>query len=147
MRTVAVALAVLLAACSNPDLPEGWEGATTLEVTQPACDGRSPTGALGQVQASAFAGGIDVLYRAAPFRCEQEVQAFVREREGAYEVLFQPKDLDPSSVVRCDCLYDLQASFEASAGAHTVTVWRRGDRYGGGEANPMQVGSAAVTVP
>lgn len=145
MRTPALALAVLLAGC-GPDLPAGWERARSLELEQSECRGPSYH-QQSEVQASARAGGIEVRYLRASFRCEQQVEAFLRVGEGGYEVLFQPEDLDPKSVFRCNCAYDLQASFEAPAGTHAVTVWHRGDRYGDGEAKLFQVVSTSVTVP
>jgi hypothetical protein len=92
-------------------------------------------------------GQIEVAYHHAHFRCEQTVEAFVRLGSNATDFLVQPADMNPSNVAACDCLYEITMAADVSAGATTVTVYRRWDHLGGNPSDPVQVGTASVTVP
>ena len=141
--------ALALASCGGgADLPKGWEGARSLPITQPTCSDGTGLGLESTVIATGHAGGIDVLYQRATFRCDQKVQAFLREKDGAFDVLFQPLLMNPSTVARCDCAYNLETSFGAPSGEHKVTVWKRWDAYGQASApEPIADGSALAKVP
>ena len=109
---------VLVLAC-GPDLPAGWEDASPVEgFTQSECagDALSDTGQQDVPGATATGGSVDVSVTAAQFRCSQAVEGFWRADGDALFVLVQPTDMHPSSVAKCDCLYDLQLTFPGSPG-------------------------------
>ncbi len=151
-RSALLHLTVLVAAgCtdsdsgSNADLPAGWEGAKRIaDFTQLDCDDERD-----EVEASitveGVAGGIELDYDHARFRCSQDVEGFARRSDGQVDILIQPVDMNPSSVAKCDCSYDIVAKLAAVAGEHTVTVYRRQDNIGG-ENDPVEVGSVDVVV-
>jgi hypothetical protein len=92
------------------------------------------------------ASGIEFAYDHAPFRCAQDVEGFARRSNGQLDILIQPIDMNPSSVAKCDCKYDIAAKLAAAVGEHTVTIYRRGDNIGGA-SEPVKVDSADVLVP
>ncbi|HCF61207.1 MAG TPA: hypothetical protein DFS52_24820 [Myxococcales bacterium] len=142
----ALAFAVAAAGCSGADLPKGWEDAERVSLNQGECEGNPYEGEQSSVQVSAFSKGIDVACRKAHFRCEQEVEAFVRESDGRIDLLFQPVDMDPGTVAKCDCLYDLTVALEKDPGSYEVRVFRRWDNLN--EPNePVKIGSGSVAVP
>jgi hypothetical protein len=146
-RTKAIALvaAVLAGGCSGPDLPAGWEKAEKIELAQGECLGTSYEASEESIEATPRAGGV-VVSAWARFRCDQEAEGYVKTDGERIDLLFQPKDMDPSTVAKCDCLYELTASLGAASGAHTVTVWRRWDNLNKPN-DPLQIGEASVTVP
>lgn len=90
------------------DLPEGWEDALVVEdFTQGQCQG-DPYGDYDET-VTAEVQGADLAFdwRQAPFRCEQDVEGFYRTEGDRLQVLVQPRDMHPTSVAKCDCLYDL----------------------------------------
>ncbi len=91
-------------------------------------------------------GLVRVAYRDAHFRCEQRVAAHASVHGNAIDVVVQPADMNPRTVAKCDCLYDI--TFEVPRLVPTtyeVTVARRWDeRHGAGEA--VRIGSASVVV-
>jgi hypothetical protein len=151
--SITLCLALLVAAgCTdsdsgaNADLPSGWEGAKKIaDFTQMECDGGSDESEE-SIAVEGVAGGIELAYDHARFRCSQDVEGFARRSEGQLDILIQPVDMNPSSVAKCDCTYDIVAKVAAAAGEHTVTVYRRPDNIGG-EHDPVKVDSADVVVP
>jgi hypothetical protein len=85
-------------------------------------------------------------YKHAPFRCSQDVDGYLRRSEGKLDILVQPVDMDPDSVAKCDCLYDITADIEAQPGSYTVTAYRRGDNWAGGN-EVVKAGSDRAKVP
>lgn len=148
----ALALAALLGAgCSEaldaPDLPQGWSGAARIaELTQSKCQGDAYSGLAETVAARAEDGAVAIDYGHAHFRCAQDVEGFVRRGDGALDVLVQPIDMDPSTVARCDCLYDVTMRLPVASGAYVVTVYRRWDSLNDNDT-PKRVGEASVSVP
>ena len=147
--TLAVAAALALAGCSS-DLPEGWEDADSLSVVQGTCN--APHGNLLElVEAEGRPGELRVTYMNAPFRCEQKVTAYMKRDGALIDVLFQPEEMDPSSVARCDCAYTLESTFDAPEGGVTLTVYRRGDAYGTDtdpkDVAPVKVQTVVAEVP
>jgi hypothetical protein len=66
-------------------------------------------------------------YTDAHFRCQQSVEGFYKDKDGKLDVLVQPVDMHPSSVTRCDCLYDINVVVEGlGSGTRTVTLFRLG---------------------
>jgi hypothetical protein len=63
------------------------------------------------------------------------------------DFLVEPTDMNPSKVTRCDCLYEITMTADASAGPTTITVYRRWDHVGGNPIDPVEVGTASVAVP
>jgi hypothetical protein len=61
-------------------------------------------------------------------------------------VLVQPVEMHPSSVTRCDCLYDISVAIEdIRAGSRTVTLFRRWDDHN--EPNdPVTIDSKSIVV-
>lgn len=138
-RLVPVALA--LAAC-GPDLPAGWEGAERVDaLTQAECSGSPYEGYDERLEVSS---PTRFRYRQAPFRCEQEVEAYYQTDGNAVEVLVQPVDMHPGVVAACDCLYDIDFGLVPPVGDDTLTLYRRWD--GLNESNALvKVGEVSFT--
>lgn len=141
-------MALSLAACADSaDLPEGWEAAERVEgLKQAPCAGS----ALGRdtpeaLQANAAASGIAVSYDHAHFRCEQDVEAFVRRASGALDLLVQPIDMDPSAVAGCDCLYDVSMQVPVARGDYRLKLYRRWDNINHPN-EPVKIGETDVSV-
>ena len=143
-------LIATVSACSKPDLPAGWEDAQPLKsFTQATCSGSAvdPNAPAESIDVSASSNAVRVAYHAAQFRCAQSVEGFVRKSATHLDFLVQPVDMNPSTVAGCDCLYEISMAVTASPGPTQVTVYRRWDHHGGNPPDPMQVGTASVTVP
>jgi hypothetical protein len=132
---------LLLAACA--DLPEGWEDAQPIaDLEQAACEsGAYDTGVVSEVTATATDGSVDVTATEVQFRCSQAVEGFWRASGEGADVLLQAVVMNPSSVAKCDCLYDF--AMVVPTGASAVTVYARGDHQSGRD-EPSEVGTAAV---
>jgi hypothetical protein len=132
----------LLVACV--DLPAGWEDAEPIaDFTQTECAGDAyDTGVTPEVAATAATDGVDVAATQVAFRCAQDVEGFWRASGDAADVLLQPVDMNPTSVAKCDCLYDF--AMLVPTDASNVTVYSRGDHKSGRDDEPAEVGSADV---
>lgn len=148
-------LALLLAcACGGEaaptetaDLPAGWESATRVAgLVQSECGGSPYETHDERVAFEAGEGSIGITYSEAHFRCSQDVEAFLRDAGEELSVLVQPRDMDPESVARCDCLYEITMQLEpVTAGEHAVTLYRRWDNLN--EPNePAEIGGQTVLV-
>jgi hypothetical protein len=138
---------VLICGCNSSDLPSGWGNARKIaNFTQMECSGSPFDGPAESIKAQGRAGAIDIDYQHAPFRCAQDVEGFVRRSPGHVDILVQPVDMDPRSVAKCDCLYDIVATVSAEAGEQAVTVYRRSDNINS-DNDPVSVGSMDVVVP
>lgn len=120
---------LLLSAC-GADLPAEWstyEPVTSL--TQSECDGNPYEDFDEHVEGDLGASPLEVGIREGHFRCEQEVEGFYRIVEGDIEVLVQPRDMDPSMVAACDCLYDIDmtVALDVDLAPGAVRVYRRWD--------------------
>lgn len=150
MRNMMVGVGVLLAVgCGGADLPEGWEDAEAIEgLTQTECLASAYDEAVKEtLAATPERGAVHVGYGAAHFRCDQEVEGFVRRSGGKVDVLVQPVDMDPGAVAGCDCRYDIGMTIKGlSKGAVAVELYRRWDNLN--EPNdPVKIGSADVEIP
>jgi hypothetical protein len=147
-----VGAALMLAACSSTeatapagDLPAGWTGAQRLtDFHQAECNG-TPYGDAGaalreRIEATASARSVLVTYYGAHFRCAQDVEGFVRTSGTALDVLVQPVDMNPVSIARCDCLYQITLSVPATEGPHQLSLYRRWDHKSGSD-EPTRIGS------
>ena len=148
MRCVVIWIA-LLAACAQ--LPAGWNDAAVAEnVTQSECKARvseaAPGGNEELAVRQAGPGRLRIDYRNAHFRCAQTVTGYVRVSGSTVEVLVQPADMNPSSVAKCDCLYDVSLEVpRLGAGTYDVTLLRRWDnRHNVKE--PVRIGSERLTI-
>lgn len=136
-----------------PDLPDDWQGATHVDrLTQSAC-GSDPTQGLPEaINLSTDAGTIEVAYAHAPFRCTQDVEAYLRKQQDTLDVLVQPVNLNPPVIARCSCQYDLSLVLPAlkrehlAAGHYQVNVFRRADHIGDESSEPVAVGTGTVDV-
>ncbi|MDF1561529.1 MAG: hypothetical protein P1V51_00720 [Deltaproteobacteria bacterium] len=136
-----------LPACGG-SLPSGWEEATRIDgLVQAECAGDPYQGTHDErLEAAVGGGGIQVEYKEAHFRCEQEVEAFERRAGQSIDLLVQPRDLTPKAVAGCDCLYDISFSLVDVAGETTLTLYRRWDDLNDPN-EPVLIGSATLTVP
>lgn len=141
--------ALLLVGCGGADLPEGWEDAEAIEgLTQSECNASAYDETVKEaLVATPERGAVHVEYRAAHFRCAQEVEGFVRMAGGKVDVLVQPVDMDPSGVAGCDCRYDVGMKIKGlSKRVVGVELYRRWDNHN--EPNdPVKIGSAEVQIP
>src|ERR1019366_6865324 len=149
VRCSSLALSLLACSGSKPDLPAGWEGAHAVtSFTQAACGGSAdaPDAPSESIVASATPGSVRVAYHAAHFRCDQSVEGFARTSPGGIDFLVQPTDMNPAHVAGCDCLYEVTLASSRPPGPTTVPVYRRWDNEGGAP-EPLEIGTAMVTVP
>jgi hypothetical protein len=128
------------------DLPAGWDARRVETFTQSSCSGSAYDGVPAVIDVTAAPGAIHVNYGAAHFRCNQSVEGFVRLGVGTADVLVQPVDMNPSSVAKCDCLYDISMGIDVPRGAYEVTVYRRWDHKSGSD-EPLEVGAQTIEVP
>jgi hypothetical protein len=148
----ALLVGCLLSGCDSADaadaadLPAGWEDASRIEsFTQTQCKGPPYGGPAAAVTAVGNAGSVALDYEHAAFRCNQDVEGYVRRSTGKLDILVQPVEMDPDSVAKCDCLYDIVADVPAEPGSYTVTVYHRGDSKSGQSTEQVGSGDATVT--
>jgi hypothetical protein len=153
-----VALSLALLACTDatygaPDLPDDWAAATHIErLEQSDCSGFAVTSPSEELAASVADGTIEVSYKHARFRCQQDVEAFARSEGTTIDVLVQPINLNPPLVAKCECAYDLSIVLPAvkrgrlEPGSYEVRVSRRWDNIN--KPNPpVSIGTATAEVP
>ena len=145
-----LACAVLLAGgCASADLPAGWEDAERIEgLSQAPCGSSAllpdrPDEALRWQSAETR---LDIAYDHAHFRCEQEVQGFLRKAGERLDVLVQPVDMDPGAVAGCDCLYDISMQIPLARGAYSLSLFRRWDNLNNPNP-PVEIGRADIELP
>ena len=138
IASVVVLLASVMACTDatygSADLPADWENSSRIERFRQSGCGNSPAsvGPPEAIDVAVAAGTLDINYAYAPFRCQQNVEGFVRETGNALDILVQPVDMNPQQPTTCSCLYDLGLTLPARAGSYkagdyTLTVYRRWD--------------------
>lgn len=139
----------LLVACTSPtdgpaDLPAEWQDAERIhDLLQRGCGDSALDGVRETLDADGEDGRIAIEYRHAHFRCEQDVEGFLRRAGGRADVLVQPVDMHPQSVAGCDCLYDISMTIPVEPGSYELTLYRRWDNLN--EPNdPIEVDSTTV---
>lgn len=144
-----VVLALL--ACDNDpdpgDLPAEWAGATSVPVTQSACGGDPVTSPPHpRLELSAGASALTGVYKEAQFRCgDQKLCGYALDSAQTAKVLIQPCEMRPTTVARCDCLYEVTFSLTPHSGRNKVELWSRRDLYGAtGPVNATQVDQQPV---
>lgn len=156
LRSLSICVTLILApaGCSDEpvsrqvDLPVGWERAASVQsFHQGACSGSAYDPNVHEtLDVTAGAGSVDIAYHNAHFRCSQTVEGFVLAGPGTLDVLVQPVDMNPASIARCDCLYEITTNVEARPGTYVVTVSRRWDHKSGSDG-VTPVGSASIELP
>jgi hypothetical protein len=149
-RISSAVLGAALAACTR--LPAEWRDAAAVEkFTQSGCTHKA--GELRdhpRERVTALAAGqgrLRVEYLHAHFRCDQRVRGFAKVTSATVAVLVQPVDMNPSSVAKCNCLYDIKLEVpRLAAGTYDVTVHRQRDNWHS-PSDPVRIGSARVSVP
>jgi hypothetical protein len=128
------------------DLPAGWENAKRVtDFIQHDCGGSALDEHDERATFLPSDAGLDVRYEDAHFRCEQDVEGFYKDSGGKLDILVQPVEMNPSSIVRCDCLYEITFAIEPLAGSRQATLFRRWDAMN--EPNdPVEIASEAVAV-
>jgi len=144
-----VTLAATLFGCEDEtefDLPDGWEGATHVAVFQGPegedCDPYDPPAE--SVAAGLHDGAVRLVYEHGVFNCAEDHEAFVRERDGGYDVLLQPVDMNPDALAGCMCAYRVRIPVGPGAAGTAVTLFRRNNHEVEEDPQPWQVGTAAV---
>lgn len=140
----------------TPDLPPDWKQAVHVEqFNQSDC-----SESLDDVEDSISArpgdgdnaGKIEVDYDHAPFRCQQDLEAYVRKTDQTLDVLVQPINLNPPFIARCTCRYQLSFVLPGPkperypAGSYRVNVLRRGDNINQPN-DPVAVNGVDVELP
>jgi hypothetical protein len=82
---------------------------------------------------------LTVIYEHAHFRCEQPVEAYLREEAQSLELLVQPIDMNPDAVAGCDCRYQISMQISLDSDAHQLTLFRRWDNLNAPNP-PVRVG-------
>lgn len=130
----------------SADLPTGWGNARRVgEFSQSNCD-RSPREHDERATFTPSQGSIQVQYSDAQFRCDQDVEGFVRRDGDALDLLVQPVVMDPDEVARCSCPYNIDMDvLGLPAGSLNVTLLRRGDNLNE-DNDPVEIASTTVDV-
>jgi hypothetical protein len=116
------------------------------ELTQAECSGSPLDNRNEQVSFTPSKGKVDIDYQEAHFRCAQDVEGFFRTTGSGIDVLVQPVDMNPDSVARCDCLYDITILLDpVTPGQHAVAVYRRWDNINE-DNEPVRIGGETVQV-
>ncbi len=78
------------------------------------------------------------------FRCEQAVIGDFKVDGNTVTVTFHPQDMNPASVAKCMCNYDLQTSLNLeNAGTYTLKILSQQDNYGG-VTPPVSVSESSI---
>jgi hypothetical protein len=111
------------------DLPEDWSGVERIQqFVQKACGGSAIEEHEERAEVEASTGGVRIDYRDAHFRCAQDVEGFVRRKDGKVDLLVQPVDMSPDGVAGCDCLYHIEMEVAPlTQGETALRVYRRWD--------------------
>ena len=67
------------------------------------------------------------------FRCSQKVQGFIKTTGKSIDILIQPIDMNPESVAKCDCNYEINIEIDNAYESHefNLNVYIRGDNFSG----------------
>jgi hypothetical protein len=143
VRACGLAVVALVAGCGSDsvDLPEGWAGARPVALTQSECNNSVlPMAPPETVEARTWGPPAEIAYHNAFFRCAQKLCAYRHDFGDVAQILVQPCDMDPDSVAKCSCGYEVGLSVDSSPGA--IEVHRRWDNLN--RPNPaMLVGRLA----
>lgn len=146
-----IGLWAALSGCSGEsepavDLPADWKSAQRIaSFEQSACSGSPYEGPAESIEAVAGTKSIHATIHRAHFRCDQPVEGYSRRSVGLLDVLVQPVEMSPETVVKCDCLYELDMTLPVAAGSYELTVYRRWDHLSGND-EPRFIGTASVDV-
>ncbi len=137
---------VAFAGC-GPDLPAEFKGAVGVNsFVQSECGGTPEEGDQARVTFTRRDSAIQANLSEARFRCEQEVEGFVKVEEGTIQFLVQPVDMNPDAVAGCDCLYNVTMDVqELEPDAYDVSLSVRGDKQSGQE-EPVELGSEKILI-
>lgn len=140
----------------TPDLPADWKQAVHIEDFRQSDCSESVDDAEDSIAARPGdgdnAGKIEVDYEHAAFRCQQDLEAYVRKTDQTLDVLVQPINLNPPFIARCSCRYQLSFVLPGPkperypAGNYRVNVFRRSDNINQPN-DPAPVGGAEVELP
>jgi len=138
MAVLVVALCAMACGSEQEDLPADWAEALSLPVDQSSCNGNAVMPSAGTLVLMRDMGRLRATYESAQFRCQQRLCAYRLEEAGRTRVLVQPCDMNPATVPKCDCLYDIGFDLPGVETGRTVELHRRWDRYGA-TAEPVPV--------
>lgn len=143
---------VSLLACTNPSTSSQ---AKVSELNQSKCSSSSqqnqtvfdPTKRAEEKVTLTLEGtSLRVAYSAALFRCEQQVIFEVAESGTNITITALPKEMNPTTVARCMCSYDLSVKVGPfNAGQYTVKVQRKSDNYGS-PSTTADIHSESITI-
>lgn len=123
---------VLLAVSSSmacTELPEGFAGATPIEVVQHDCSGTAEAPANSTLMAAVTSDNeVSGTLLDASFLCGTDVCGYAVEVDGVARVLFQPYDMHPFQEALCSCLSDIDfvAPFAIDADIVAAEAYSRG---------------------
>jgi hypothetical protein len=141
-RLLVVFLAFVTNTCAeeNADLPDSWAGAQELAVDQSSCGGNPYLPSHEGLMLVRDMARLRGTYVKAPFRCNQSVCAYALVDRAGARVLVQPCQMNPATVTKCDCLYDVSFTLGGVEAGTMVELHRRWDRYAATEEpEPMLV--------
>jgi len=129
---------------SSDTLPVGWTGAKNLPIQQSACNNDDLT-AMAAIDITDAGGSLAVAIKDVEFRCNQQICGYSLDVAATTRVLLQPCDLHPTTVTRCDCMYDMTLTLPPRSDRVEVSVYRRTDYYGAMTTpNPQLVADTRV---
>ena len=131
----------LFFACSNKppeiktddNLPGTWADATLIaDVKQASCneDMTQIIESIPKASTQFLNDNLVITYPNAHFRCDQNVQAFLKQINNTYAVLIQPTEMNPVLVAKCDCGYNIEVTIP-NAKLKDLRLFHRGDNFGG----------------
>lgn len=145
MAVLAAFHTTALPACVR--LPMDWRGATRAEAfEQSGCTRTVELSQPGRMKAYSEDGRLRIDFLDARFRCDQKLTGYFKVGGGKVDVLVQPVEMQPLTVAKCDCLYDIHLEVpRVAAGTYEIRLFRRWDNRHSPN-DPVQVGSDRVTV-
>ena len=97
-------------------------------------------------EVSASGDQIQVMYKSAPFRCEQDVTWAAAQDGMTVTLTVRPKVMKPDSVARCNCRYDLGVKVgPLGVGKYNLKIKHQTDEYAGASVT-KDVHSAEVEI-
>jgi hypothetical protein len=110
----------------STDLPAGWEAAKPVGMVQSECSNSALADAPPEtVEVRAWGPPVEVAYHDARFRCAQKLCAYLRNDGTTAAMLVQPCEMNPGTVAKCNCQYQVGLSVPGTRSA--IEVHRRWD--------------------
>ncbi|MCB9638102.1 MAG: hypothetical protein H6728_00105 [Myxococcales bacterium] len=152
-RFLSVSLLFTVFACVAPSDPNNGTVLQASSIQQSTCNAsdinQTPGDPEGKESYTLTPKGnqIEISYKNAPFRCDQKVTWEAALSGQVVTATVRPEDMDPTTVARCGCRYDVSAMIGTlSQGKYTIKIVHKTDNYGS-PSTSQEVHSEDVQIP